>query len=180
MVASSVLKKLAVILRGLPGSGKSHLTSRILACQPDSVVCSADAFFMQEGGDYNFEARKLNLAHNFCMARYSSAHKSRAPVVVVDNTNTGRWEYANYVAVAGLLPEYETVIVEMACGSLAEALKAGERNTHGVRAKGIEAMFRRYEKDPCAVTVEDLECRLHMPRPRRRLPPPPPPPPPPP
>ena len=46
------------IMRGLPGSGKSTIVRHIRdKYQPitDVVVCSADDYFLQEDGNYNYD-----------------------------------------------------------------------------------------------------------------------------
>ena len=155
-------KKLAVILRGLPGSGKSSLASRIVSRHPGSVICSADNFFVKRG-EYKFDISKLSLAHNACMATFCSGLKNRAPVVVVDNTNTMKWEFANYLSVAAILHnEYEAVVVEFTCYNLAQAQVWGERSTHGVSPPKIKAMFNRFESFPGCITIEQLERKLDL------------------
>ena len=50
-----------ILLRGVPGSGKTTVGEVILRCvrgdNPD--VLSADNFFLNEKGTYNFDATKL-------------------------------------------------------------------------------------------------------------------------
>lgn len=47
------------ILRGLPGTGKSHLSARIEAARGSTVHCSADLFFTTHDGTYQFDIRQL-------------------------------------------------------------------------------------------------------------------------
>ena len=41
--------RVVFVLRGLPGSGKTHLAGRIARTYPGAVICSADHFFMKDG-----------------------------------------------------------------------------------------------------------------------------------
>ena len=60
-----------ILLRGIPGSGKSTLGEIILQCPGSSSpeVLSADNFFIDEKGDYNFDGSKLKQAHNECQLK---------------------------------------------------------------------------------------------------------------
>ncbi|RQM26291.1 hypothetical protein B5M09_003463 [Aphanomyces astaci] len=90
-----------VILRGVPGSGKSTTSRSIAAlCAANgwSVrVCSADSCFDQSGG-YKFDKSKLPLAHAQCQHEVQDAMKSTVDVVVVDNTNMDARHVHAYVA----------------------------------------------------------------------------------
>jgi predicted kinase len=77
------------ILRGLPGSGKSTMSGILIA-----NVVSADFYFMKDGV-YLFDKSKLNDAHKQCKEKFIY-YVDRGHDVVVDNTNTKRWQYAWY------------------------------------------------------------------------------------
>jgi len=51
------IKRKCVIMRGLPGSGKSYLAKKIASEWKDgeSVVLSTDDYFMNEKGEYVFD-----------------------------------------------------------------------------------------------------------------------------
>ena len=113
-----------VILRGLPGSGKStaakSIESHALARGWGCSVISADDHFLERGvpdgrdhGEnppkkYAFDASRLAEAHASCIQKAhdavrSSAVESPAPprrLVVVDNTNIARKHYAPYETLA--------------------------------------------------------------------------------
>lgn len=59
--------RVCVILRGLPGSGKSFLAEQIIdetVKNPDDHILSADKFFMR-GGRYEYNASRIEEAHNY-------------------------------------------------------------------------------------------------------------------
>ena len=143
------MKKI-VIMRGMPGSGKSHYVAENY---PDAYVCSADSFFerlaLKEGKTYLevFDPRMLSRAHAECLHEFTMALASNEPVVVVDNTNTQQWEYMNYVAIATALADYELEIIEVICPHDSYLEKYHARNTHGVPWVVMQDMFNRYEED---------------------------------
>ena len=64
-----------ILLRGLPGSGKSTLAKIILQLRStdEPEVLSADDFFEDKEGEYNFDPTKLKEAHNYCQFRCSES-----------------------------------------------------------------------------------------------------------
>lgn len=130
-------------MRGVSGSGKST-KARELCEGYGSVVCSADEYFMADG-EYKFDPAKLGQAHAWCQGRFSAALEANVDVVVVDNTNTRRWEYERYVKLAEKAG-YEVELVKV--GSLdEESLKLyADRNRHGVGPDIIQKQAERFEE----------------------------------
>jgi len=56
--------KTIILLRGIPGAGKSTLASLLLPNKPNCIR-SADMYFEDEEGNYNFNARELPTAHKW-------------------------------------------------------------------------------------------------------------------
>jgi predicted kinase len=139
-----------VIMRGLPGSGKSYYTSRLIRKLGGLFgiwppVCSADQFFQIQTGTYKFDPEKIGDAHKWSQ---DSARASMAfgwPVVVVDNTNTQRWEMQPYIEMA---EKYGYRVVERTVGERdSESIKKyHSRNSHGVPLEVIEKMAERWEE----------------------------------
>ncbi|KAE9417939.1 hypothetical protein Angca_007348, partial [Angiostrongylus cantonensis] len=74
-----------VLMRGVPGSGKSHL-ARSLSADYGGVVYSTDDFFLQNGV-YQFQPEKLEEYHRNNILRVREAMVNGIKTVVVDNTN---------------------------------------------------------------------------------------------
>ena len=68
-----------IVLRGLPGSGKSTLCRKIVETYSknskiDVVVCAGDEFFTDPiTGEYKFDPEKLELAHMLAQEKASNA-----------------------------------------------------------------------------------------------------------
>lgn len=84
------MKKL-IIIRGLPGSGKTSL-ARLMS----SVVCEADDYFIQPDGSYQFDRDKLKEAHTQCQNKCREAMQQELEIIVVSNTAVRRWEMEVY------------------------------------------------------------------------------------
>ncbi len=91
-----------ILLRGLPGSGKTTLGEVILQYPGSSTsdVLSADNFFIDENGDYNFDGTKLKQAHNECQLKCAERMKHGISRIVVANTFTEEWEMDVYYEIA--------------------------------------------------------------------------------
>lgn len=140
------------IMRGLPGSGKSHLAhalANIPGVSP-APVFSTDDFFMVNG-EYRFDGKLLGKHHAANLARAVAAMSAGTPHIIIDNTNTQAWEAREYVRNAGKFG-YRVQFIEPATAWARDPEECARRNTHGVPLEAIRAMLARWEPD---LTVED-------------------------
>ncbi|MFC1235426.1 ATP-binding protein [Vibrio sp. F74] len=101
-----------ILIRGLPGSGKSTLAKRIIEQYSFPIQhIETDMFFVEKGGDYSFDAKKLSQAHNWCQAEVREALLNGYSVVV-SNTFVQRWEMQPYRDMA---KELNIVLEVMVC-----------------------------------------------------------------
>ena len=84
--------KLLILLRGVPGAGKSSLANFVWN---SGVVFEADKFFDTPDGGYKFDATKLKEAHEWCKLGVQTAMEENIqtdgkyyPQIVVSNTFT--------------------------------------------------------------------------------------------
>lgn len=122
------------ILRGLPGSGKSACCKDAVAKLPDTVVCSADDFFMVDG-EYKFNKDLIGQAHASCLLRFAEALRSRPALILIDNTNIRAVEIAPYYALAQAYSA-KVEIVTFVCS----VETAVARNIHGASAELVQEM----------------------------------------
>lgn len=83
-----------IILRGVPGSGKSTF-AKILGGEH----IEADMFFMKDG-EYKFDATMLKHAHNWCHDVVENWMEDSLDRIVVSNTFTQEWELEPYYELA--------------------------------------------------------------------------------
>jgi predicted kinase len=131
------MSKTLIIVRGLPGSGKSTVGAKF------GVVRSADDFFM-DNGVYNFDPSKIVHAHAACQQAVKE-DLDNGDNAVVTNTFCMGWEFTPYIEIAAEVSA-AVIVVDMFDGGLDDAgLEA--RNVHGVSAEVIAAMRARWEAD---------------------------------
>jgi predicted kinase len=128
-----------ILLRGIPGSGKSTLAEIILDTPQNSKshILSADDFFTDEDGNYNFDASKLKVAHNNCQFRCYEKMRQGIKRIVIANTFTQEWEMKEYFEMAKTYNyRVHTIIVENRHEGI---------NQHGVPDDKLEVMKKRFE-----------------------------------
>ena len=130
------------ILRGVSGSGKSTWAKKKAQEDPEGTsICSADDYFRDKEGNYNFNPSKLTDAHNFCFQKFVLCATQNFFNIIVDNTNTQLWEMSPYVAYARL-HQYEVEFIHFDC----DCSVAAKRNKHGVPERTVNQMAVRMEK----------------------------------
>lgn len=130
--------KIVIIMRGLPGSGKSTK-----ALTYNGVIVSADHFFIEQDGGYSFNISRLAEAHSECMRKFLWECENETPIIVVDNTNTKKWEYSDYVQKAKYFGY--SVIIDSLFDGKCTTNQLAKRNIHGCPEAKIIAMMNRWE-----------------------------------
>ena len=127
-----------ILLRGLPGSGKSTIGDIILFTgQNNQDVLSADNFFIDRDGNYNFDATRLKEAHNDCQQKCAERMKMQFSKIVIANTFTQEWEMEKYFEMADRYRyRVHSLIVEN---------RHGSQNIHDVPEDKMEQMKNRFE-----------------------------------
>lgn len=152
MTNKEVLNKLnsraVIILRGLPGAGKSTwvdlLEQHLNSPDPNALaVVSADHFFVaEETGDYVFNKHLLGQAHASCRENftyYAEKRGSKRPLyLVVDNTNITNKEISWYMKESHK-NQWDVIIISFEI----DVETSVKRNIHQVPRKTIENMAKK-------------------------------------
>ncbi|GLE07194.1 hypothetical protein PINS_up017191 [Pythium insidiosum] len=136
-----VVETLVVILRGMPGTGKSTFAAfaSIYASSLgfDTRVLSEDDFFVGDHGCI-INPQGLREAYEQCFRRFKIALEDQIDVIIVDNENTFRQHWEPYVNHMNKVCDersmgYSTirvVKVQFEHGDLEDAVAMGERSKH--------------------------------------------------
>lgn len=139
--------KRCMILRGIPGIGKTtlalELMERIKSEGKRCVIASADDSHIVDGV-YKYDPSKQGQAHAECMASFLVAMDEGVDVVIVDNTNTRLWEFQHYI-IAAEMTGYTVEIIERRADTIAQVSAAAARNKHGVPLSIIAQMAVQFE-----------------------------------
>jgi len=130
--------KQCIIMQGVSGSGKSTLARKLInehwKAYGDGKIVSVDYYWTSDGGQYEFDPKRLPEAHAQCLRQFVDAVKWQRMMIIVDNPNTTVEEIAPYYAVAEAYG-YETKILYVYC----DHETAAARNVHSVPSKVVMA-----------------------------------------
>jgi predicted kinase len=123
--------KTLILLRGLPGSGKTTFGLSI-----DAFTASADDYFdIYHKG--KFKPHKIGAAHGWCRDLIEARMQSGWTLITVANTFTQEWEMKPYIDMAeGYGYNVHSLIVEN---------RHGSSSVHDVPEETIERMRHRFE-----------------------------------
>ena len=123
-----------ILIRGLPGSGKTTMALGLCKVNWGRLVWREADMFFEHNGVYEFDQSKIGLAHKWCQDE-TEYFVSRGKSAVVSNTFTQKWEMKAYYDIAAKYGADIEVIV--ATGNF--------KNVHGVPEEVIERMRARWE-----------------------------------
>jgi hypothetical protein len=144
------MKPTITIMRGLPGSGKSHRAKKLVLDHAingvNAVAISTDDYFMA-GRHYLFSPQQLPAAHAWNLDRCSKLIDKKFMRIVVDNTHTQLWEMTAVVDM-GLKAGYEIEFRADKFGFGVSVAGCTRLNKHGVPEHAIQRMSDRWEELP--------------------------------
>ena len=124
-----------IILRGLPGSGKTTL-AEVLSEGGTYPVFSVDDYFTDENGHYEFRFQENHLAYKQCEEGVRTAMQQGAPKIILHNTFTMEWEMEPYFKLAS---EHDYRLHVLTVEN-----RHGSGNVHDIPEEHIERMRAKY------------------------------------
>lgn len=126
-----------ILLRGLPGAGKSTLAN-IMSEGGKYPVFSIDDYFTNPNtGEYNFDFSKNHLAYKTCEENTIAALRNNIEKVFVANTFTIDWELEPYFKMA---KEFNYMLFITTVENYHD-----NNNTHAIPDEHIEKMASKYK-----------------------------------
>lgn len=135
------MSKELILVRGVPGSGKSTTAKLLGVGGAGYAHFEADMYFMEDGV-YKFDPTKIRDAHAWCqnsveqamLLNHTTGHNS---TIIVSNTFTQEWEMEPYYKLASAWGyKVFSIIVENRHGGV---------NVHNVPEGVLQAMKDRFE-----------------------------------
>ena len=125
-----------IIIRGLPGSGKTTLALQLLSTMEDACWFEADQYFTDSNGVYTWDGNKIGAAHSKCQENTEAA-LHRGQTVIVSNTFTLKRE---------LLPYFD-MIQELGKNPTVYTCQSNYGSVHTVPAATLLNMQKRFQFD---------------------------------
>lgn len=141
---SSYVGLVLVLLRGLPGSGKSFLARTLQEDNPSGIILSTDDYFYING-QYQFDVKYLGEAHDWNQNRAKEAFEKKVSPIIIDNTNLQAWEMKPYVSLSQK-HKYKVLFREPDTWWKFKPKELARRNIHGVSKEKITRMLEHYQR----------------------------------
>merc|ERR1719356_892640 len=140
-----------IVLRGLPGSGKTTLAKKLSQRSKNAQICTEDRYHWsgkEDGlGEYRFQPQLVFLAREWCTKEIREAIQENVNLIILDNHNARISMYEDHIQFA-VEHGYRFRIIEfVASASLIDKYRA-----------------RSYKKFPREVYVKLLKLWEHDPR----------------
>ena len=143
-----------LIMRGIPGSGKTHLVENSVEATGRSgyTYCSARQLFHKTGASIP-DPSELNIAEAYCRSCFLDAMANLCPFVVVDGVHSKCWEYAVYKCLDRAFG-YTCHVLEIRV-TQPEDIKLCQQNcSSGTQLEQLLEDVRDREEDPEATVIE--------------------------
>lgn len=125
-----------ILLRGLPGSGKTSFAT-LISENGKYPVFSVDDYFTDENGNYEFIFNENHKAYAQCLKQTEDAVSKGTTKVIVHNTFTMEWEIEPYMA---LTKKYTLQIFVLTVEHYHT-----HKNKHGISEEQIKKMAEKYQ-----------------------------------
>ena len=155
------------IMRGYPGSGKSTMAKEI-SSYSNATICSADHFFVDRNGKYNFDQEKLSQAHFNCFANFKNCVLNGVNVIV-DNTNLKYSDVKKYIDFLLINNNqndfiYSIELVEVTFNSIEKAIELRKDNQSGknIPEDKMNYMYKSFKNDIRPLIIKDFKNKISL------------------
>jgi predicted kinase len=125
-----------ILLRGLPGAGKTSFAS-LISENYKYPIYSVDDYFTDDFGKYEFKFDENHKAYALCLSQTEEAIKKGHHKVIVHNTFTMDWELAPYFSLA---KKYQIKLYVMTVENYHQ-----QKNLHEISEAQIKKMAEKYQ-----------------------------------
>lgn len=158
-----------IVLRGLPGSGKTTLAKKLASRAPQSRICTEDRYHWTSGedgvGEYKFKREVLFFARDWCNKEVKNAVTKGVDLVILDNCNARISMYEELINFA-VTHKYRFRIIEFIATPELVDRYAG-RSLKGFPREVYLKLLKLWERDPRAELInpcfDDAETAAPVP-----------------
>lgn len=155
-------------MRGYSGSGKSFFSEKLKNENENTEIVSADYYWLDSSGNYNFDVTKLSLAHKSCYDNFTRLVNSGTNVIV-DNTNlkySDIKKYIDYLLVNNNLNSfvYSVELVEVNFNDLDTAIKLRSNREDGknIQESRMREMFKAFKQDVRGMILSEYSGKISL------------------
>lgn len=155
------------IMRAYAGAGKSWRSREIASSTPNTIIVSADDYWMVDG-KYVFDASRLGQAHGQCFQRFCDA-VANGQNVIVDNTNLNYKDickYIDYLLKNNNLNQYiyNVELVEVQFNSIEKAieLRSNREDGKNIPENCMRQMYKKFKEDIRGHLLTDYKGKIGL------------------
>lgn len=161
------MSKQLILMRGLPGSGKSHLAGQLLKSFLDdgisAIIVSADDFHYGHSDQYDYKVKAAPFAHKKCQGDAAWHMNTGTQVIIVDNTNITISDMLPYFELASIY-DYAIMLLESQASWAWDVNECTTRNEHQVPRETIQSMHDRFQPLQFSVSSHhECQAARHLP-----------------
>ena len=144
-----------VILRGIPGSGKTYLAENSLEAKERGRVrvCGSQQLFQKTDNAACVDPSEMNIAEAYCRTRFFEALEVSVPLVVIDGVHSQLWEYLVYKRVARAFG-YTCRVLEIRCTDPEDIRACQQYCTSRRSLESLVDLVQSWQDDPEAVAIQ--------------------------
>ena len=144
--------KIAIILRGAPGSGKTSFVSLMQKLSNKVSVHSVDDLHTDDCGNFLWDEENAERYYTLNFADFVRSCAEEIPLVVCDCINIQVENFQKYVDIAKQFGYFVYVVTP----DLPSPNQSAKRNKHHVSSEQVREMYERWESWPTREHLEDL------------------------
>jgi hypothetical protein len=149
-----------IVLRGMPGSGKTQLFEEYMSNNPEEscwCVSNYDLFY-DDDGNFSYDNTRQDESRARCMENFIEAMNKDYDTIFVNNVNSQLWEYESFITLAKMR-EYNVEVWTLPCDGEGQLAYFQSRNQYGVPLSYARKLFDRWEDDSREELLEVTDCR---------------------
>ncbi len=146
--------KIALILRGVPGSGKSTFVKAISMLPGSMAVHAIDDLHIDNNGNFLWDEENAQRLSTLNFANFVKSCAAGLDTIVCDAINIETEEFQKYIDIADQY-NYSVYVI---CANPPTPAQSTKRNKHHTSSSQARDMYSRWEHWPTPRMLKELCC----------------------
>ena len=146
------VQKIAMILRGVPGSGKSSFVSALKLLPGSIAVHAVDDLHVDENGNFLWDEENASRLYTLNFSNFVQSCDAGIQTVVCDAINIVAEDFQKYIDIAEQY-DYKVYVV---CPSPPSPAQSTKRNKHHTSSSQARDMYSRWEHWPTPKMLKEF------------------------